>query len=364
MEQHREYWPTSTWRSTPPQEFGIDPDNFKLLHQYAQEEERVRSVLIVYAGSLIFEEYYHGGGQNTYHNINSITKNVTSALIGIALQQKILATVNTSIFSFFPEYTSLDEQERRQAVQLHHLLSLTSGFEFQGSPAVFLEQTTSLEKILSRPMAHEPGTVFSYDDIDIHLISLILARVTGMSTVDFAQKYLFEPLGIWRDEQGQAYPWKHGAAIADEHHPYGLWDDAGDQLWSVERQGNVIGAYGLQLTTREMAKLGYLYLNQGVWDGQQIVPTEYLQASLRPYGKTAPGTGYGYCWYLPHYHGYDAFWAIGFGGQIIACFPELDVVFAMTSRPDEDAPAANHKIMNEGLGPLLEKGIFQKRART
>jgi CubicO group peptidase (beta-lactamase class C family) len=360
MEQRREYWPTSHWRSVIPQEFGIDLEDFKLLHQYAQEEERMRSVLIVHAGSIIFEEYYQGGGQNKYHNINSITKNVTSALIGIALQQQMLETTHTSIFALFPEYAYLGEQEQRKTVLLHHLLSLTSGFELQGSVDAFLEHTVSLEEILSRPVAHEPGTVFSYDDINIHLLSLILARITGMPTVDFAQKYLFEPLGIWRDEQGQTYPWKHGTAVADTPHPYGLWNEHSDPLWSIERQGNVIGAYGLQLTTREMAKLGYLYLHHGVWDGQQIIPVEYVQASIRPYNKTHQGIGYGYCWYLPRYHGYDSFWAIGFGGQIIACFPDLDVVVAMTAQPDEDAPSPHHKIMHEGFGSLLEKGSFKR----
>lgn len=361
MRSEKEYWPTSAWKSVSPQTIGIDPDNFTLLHQYAQEESKVRSVLIVQSGSIIFEKYYHGGGQHIYHNINSVTKNITSTLVGIALQQKMLTTVNASIYSFFSEYASLGQQEQLKAIHLHHLLSLTSGFEFQGSPAVFLERTASLKEILSRPIVHEPGTVFSYDDIDIHLISLLLERVTGIPTLDFAQKYLFEPLGIWRDEQGQAYPWKHGTAVADVPHPYGLWNEGGDKLWSVERQGNVIGAYGLQLTTREMAKLGYLYLRQGSWDGQQIISAEYVQTALRPYNKTPQGSGYGYCWYLPYYHGYDAFWAIGFGGQIIACFPELDLVMAMTAQPDEEARSPHHKIMNEGLGPLLDKGLFKLR---
>jgi CubicO group peptidase (beta-lactamase class C family) len=168
-------------------------------------------------------------------------------------------------------------------------LSLTSGFQLSGQINTFLEKTASLEMILNRPVAHKPGQVFSYDDIDIHLISLILARMTGMSLAHFAQISLFKPLGIWQNEQGQTEPWTYGTAIADEPHPYGLSPTQDSLLWSVDRQGNSIGGFGLQLTTREMAKLGYLYLRQGMWDGQQILPAAYVQNSLHPYSTTRKG---------------------------------------------------------------------------
>ncbi len=232
LESHllQPYWPTSTWRTANPEVFGLKRENFAPLHHIAQEDERVHSILIIRSGHIIFEEYYHGWSQNHYHNVNSVTKNVTSALVGIALREKKLDTLNQSIFSFFPEYASLGEQENRKAILLHHLLSLTSGFKLLGEIDTFLEQTASLEGILSRPVAHEPGQVFSYDDIDIHLISLILARVMGMPVVDLAQTYLFAPLGIWRDEQGCAEPWKYGTAREDAPHPWGLWNTQDHQL--------------------------------------------------------------------------------------------------------------------------------------
>lgn len=363
-EQQEKYWPTSTWRTAAPQAVGLKPEDFVPLHHSAQEDERVHSIIIMRSGYIIFEEYYHGWSQNHYHNVNSVTKNVTSALVGIALREKGMALLNQSIFTFFPEYAYLGEQENRKAILLHHLLSLTSGFKLLGDIDTFLEHTASLEGILSRPVAHEPGQVFSYDDIDIHLVSLILARVTGMSLVDLAQTYLFAPLGIWRDEQGRAEPWKYGTAREDTPHPWGLWNSPDHLLWSIDRQGNRIGAFGLQLTTREMAKLGYLYLHQGMWDGQQIIPAEYVQASLRAYSTTAKGADYGYCWYLTRFREHNSFWAIGFGGQLIVCFPDLDLIFAMTARPDIDKPSVHIKIMHEVFGPLLEKIVARKSGKV
>lgn len=357
MEQQKTYWPTSAWRTVSPEVFGLKAEDFLPLHHAAQQDERIHSMLLIRSGHILFEEYYHGWSQNHYHNVNSVTKNVTSMLVGIALREKKIDTLNQSIFSFFPEYTSLGKQENRNAVLLHHLVSLTSGFTYSGNIDTFLEHTATLEQMLSRSVAHEPGQVFSYDDIDIHLISLILARATGMPLATFAQQYLFKPLGIWHDEQGQEHPWKQGTARADSPHPYGLWNEQDDLLWSVERQGNRIGAFGLQLTTREMAKLGYLYLHQGMWDGKQIIPAEYVQASLRAYSSTRDGAGYGYCWYLVRFREQNSFWAIGFGGQLLVCFPDLDLIFVMTARPDEDKPSAHIKIMSDAFGPLVEKRI-------
>jgi CubicO group peptidase (beta-lactamase class C family) len=360
LEKQEMYWPTSAWRTLAPQVFGLKPEDFVPLHRSAQEDERVHSLLIIRSGYIVFEEYYHGWSQNHYHNVNSVTKNVTSALVGIALRDKKISTLHQSLFTFFPEYAFLGEQENRKAILLPHLLSLTSGFQLLGEIDTFLEHTASLERILSRPIAHEPGQVFSYDDIDIHLISLILARVTGMPIVDLARTTLFEPLGIWHDEQGQAEPWRHGKAREDAPHPWGLWNAQDHQLWSIDRQGNRIGAFGLQLTTREMAKLGYLYLQQGMWDGQQIIPAEYVQASLQVHSATSKGTDYGYCWYLTRFREQRSFWAIGFGGQLIVCFPDLDLIFAMTARPDIDKPSAHIKIMDDAFGPLVEEIATRK----
>jgi len=358
IEEHSEYWPTSAWRNADPQTLGINPTDLLPLRQSAQEDERIHSLLLARSGYIVFEEYYHGWSANKYHNVNSITKSVTSALVGIALREKLISALDQSIFTFFPEYASLGEQENRKAIHLHHLLSLTSGFQFlgdidTGGVDTFLEHTVSVENILRRSVVHEPGQVFSYDDLDVHLLSLILTRVTGMSTANFAHTMLFEPLGIWRDEEGRPFPWKHGLASADAPHPWGLWNEQDDLLWSVDRHGQTIGAFGLQLTTRELAKLGHLYLRQGKWDGQQIIPAEYVQASLRPYSQTGRGTDYGYCWYLPPDRRPGTFLAIGFGGQFLACFPDLDLIFAMTAYPDPNKPAAHDETLKRGLWPLL-----------
>jgi CubicO group peptidase (beta-lactamase class C family) len=359
--RQRDYWPTSSWRTTTPQKFGLEAERFIDLHQYAQEEQRVHSLLLVYSGYIVFEEYYHGWSQNNYHNVNSVTKSVTSALVGIALRQGMLDDLHQPVLSFFPEYACQNQNKPKQAVTLRHLLYMSSGFvSSSGEIETFLEHSSSVEKILDRPVQYEPGQVFAYDDLDAHLISLILNRITGISTAVFAQTSLFAPLGIWYDEQGQPYPWKHGVALADRPHPWGLWNEQDDALWSIDRQGYHIGGFGLQLTTREMAKFGYLYLNQGRWDGQIVLPATYVQDSLSqhiitPKDDTTHGEGYGYLWYLPHWWLYRSFWAIGFGGQVIACFPDLDVVVAMTAQPDLEGPPPHRKIISGFVMPILDE---------
>ncbi len=359
--RQRDYWPTSSWRTTTPQEFGLDAKSFIDLHQYAQGAQRVHSLLLVYSGYIVFEEYYHGWSQNKYHNMNSVTKSVTSALVGIALREGILDDLHRPALSFFPEYACQNQNVRKQAVTLHYLLSMSSGFVSPpGEIDTFLEHSSSVEKLLGRSVQHEPGKIFTYDDLDAHLVSLILNRVTRVPTAVFAQTYLFEPLGIWYDEQGRPYPWKHGIALADRPHPWGLWNEQDDALWSIDRQGYHIGGFGLQLTTREMAKFGYLYLNRGRWDGQIVLPATYVQDSLSqhvitPKDDTTHGEGYGYLWYLPHWWRYRSFWAIGFGGQVIACFPDLDVVVVMTAQPDLEGPPPHRKIISDFVMPILDE---------
>ena len=321
------------------------------MQRCAQEDERIHSLLLVRSGYIVFEEYYHGWSQNKYHNVNSVTKSVTSALVGVALREKLIDTLDRPLLSFFSEYDARNGEA--DGVLLRHLLSLTSGLVSPpGDIDTFLEHTASLERILSRPAKHEPGQVFAYDDIDIHLVSLVLSRVTGMSTAAFALAYLFEPLGIWCDEQGEPYPWQHGKASEDTPHPWGLQD--GQLLWSVDRQGNTIGAFGLQLTAREMAKFGYLYLKRGIWDGRQIIPAEYVQASIRAYSSTSKGADYGYCWYILHKRRQNAYLALGFGGQLIVCLPDLDMLFVMTAQPTIERPPAHSNVLDKGLWPLVE----------
>ena len=352
--QQRGYWPTYAWKTKTPQELGVSSERFTQLNEYAQSTETLHSILIVRSGFIIFENYYHGWSQDKYRNVNSITKSVTSSLIGIAFREDYLHDVDQTLLSFFPEYMPSDLDPRKRAITLRHLLSMSSGFQIppQGVET-FLEDTSSPERMLDRPLLHNPGEVYGYDDVSCHFLSLILNKVTQMPLATYAQTRLFAPLGIWHDEQGMLYPWKHGTYVADAPHPFALWNEQDDALWSVDIRGYHVGCMGLQLTTREMAKFGYLYLNRGWWDGQSIIPEDYVQASWTQHSVTPRGEGYGYLWFLPQWRGHATSCALGYGGQIIAVVPELDLVVAITSSP-EPGPIQHRIIMNDFVLPSIQ----------
>ena len=350
----RDYWPTHDWKTKTPQEVNVNSERLNQLHEYAQSVETLHSILIVRSGSIIFENYYHGWSQNNYHNVNSITKSVTSALIGIALREGYLHDLDQPLLSFFPEYTPSNLDSRKQAITIRHLLSMSSGFEISSQNVeTFLSDTSSTEKMLDRPLAYNPGEVYGYDDVSCHFLSLILYKVTQMPLAIYAQTRLFEPLGVWRNEQGTLYPWKHGTFTVDNLHPFALWNEQNDALWSIDSRGYHVGCMGLQLTTREMAKFGYLYLNRGWWDSHSIIPEDYVQASWTQHSITPRSEGYGYLWFLPQWCGHTTNCAVGFGGQVIAVVPDLDLIVAFTSS-SEPGPIQPRIIMNDFVLPAVQ----------
>jgi CubicO group peptidase (beta-lactamase class C family) len=153
---------------------------------------------------------------------------------------------------------------------------------------------------------HPPGTTFAYNTPAAHLLSGVLTKATGMSMTDFAQQVLFTPLGI----------------------------TPGD--WPTDPDGYYAGAHALHLRARDMAKFGYLYLNHGLWDGQQIVPAEWVDASTKreSVGGFPQEVGYGYLWWVTQEAGHDAYFAAGYGGQYIEVIPDLELVVVITSNLD------------------------------
>ncbi|GHO84786.1 serine hydrolase domain-containing protein [Dictyobacter formicarum] len=347
-------WPALAWKTAAPHILSADIERLKQLDEYAQQTPALLSIIIVRSGIIIFEEYYHGWGPHHYHNVNSVTKSVTSALVGIALQQGFLHSIDQPLLTFFPEYHASQPDPSKEEITLRHLLSMTSGFALApGGIETFLEDTSSVEKMLDRPLEYEPGTHYNYDDIGAHLVALVLTRCTGMPLHEFARHYLFDPLGIWQDDEHERDPWKSGQAKVETPHPYGKWSAQQAGLWSNDVRGNQIGSFGLQLTTREMARLGYLYLNQGIWNEQRILSIDYIQESWRAHSMTRRGEKYGLCWFLPEYHGKQTNCAVGYGGQLIGVIPEIDIVVASTCAPAPE-PVASRLILDDFVIPAIQ----------
>ena len=306
-------WPTADWKTTPPEAEGMDSTALAQIDRYAADTfPTLLSLLIVRHGLLIFEHYYQGRRAGDSVNSKSVTKSIVSALVGVALYEQYLTGLDRHLVEFFPRDFPADGDPRKREITLEHVLTLRSGLSWVESsaeslPALFASDNW-VRHGLSLPLLHAPGEVFAYSTLDAHLLSAVLAQVTGMSTLEFANQYLFGPLGSKATR------------------------------WASDPQGYQIGGSELYWTPRDMAKVGYLYLRRGQWEGKQLIPEAYLQASTHT--QVVPGNSvvipdtYGYLWWVSTVGPHASFYALGYGGQTIYVIPALDVVLVTTARWD------------------------------
>ena len=308
------------WPSSSPEKQGMDSAIFEDLRQVLKKDlTYVRSVLIIRNGHLVFEYYGKDLGSEDMPPVFSVSKSVTSALIGVALQKGLIRSVDQPLSDFFPESSGSDVDPRVRRLTLANLLSMSSGFEWDEDEwfdCMYNEKTLKkdcskygwedVNLALKRPMDSPAGKKFNYDDMNAFLLSMVLKKVSGMSVSQFAEKHLFKPLGIPR------------------------------YSWQTNPQGDAFAGRGLSLRSRDMAKLGQLYLDKGRWKGLQIIPEDYVQSSVTskisfPSRRPPPGSveHYGYLWWV--YPTIGAFGATGYGGQQITVLPSLDMMVVVTN---------------------------------
>jgi CubicO group peptidase (beta-lactamase class C family) len=325
-EQRNDGWQTATL-----DEVGIDAEALIEAVERIRDGtyQDVHGILIVKDGKLVFEEYFSGYtwayddaefkgelvdfGMDTTHNLASVTKSFTSVLVGIAIDQGFIGSVDEKVFSFFPEYADLSD-ERKSAITLEHLLTMTSGLEWNEMELPYSDTRNDLvqlfivsdpiEYILAKPAVSEPGTRWYYNGGGTNILGEVIRETTGMRIDEFAEKRLFAPLGITDYE----------------------WDHINDDM--IHASGN------LKLQPRDMAKLGYLFLNDGIWAGERIVSEEWVKGSTRRHVVPQWADGYGYQWWCRTYHSgskaVDSYYAAGWGGQRIVVFPSLNMVVVFT----------------------------------
>ena len=321
----RDYWPTEDWKEVAPQDVGVDASILSQMRDYIAEYiPGLHGLLIVRHGYLTFEEYYQGFHRGSYNSISSATKSVISMLVGVALTQGLFTSLDQHMLDFFPGIATKEQDPRKREVTLRHLLSLQTGFS-KPMPDEYWRNPVQLA--LERPMERRPGEQFYYDSQGVDILSGILTRVTGNNAATFADATLFKKLGIWRGNDAR-FTWKNDPDGAHVWHEFAFWDEKNGYLWKVDPQGNNPGGFGAHFTAREMAKLGYLYLNNGVWDGEQIVPASYVQDSTHQHseGGWPVHLPYGYLWWVTQHGNNDAFFASGFGSKLIYVVPALDIV--------------------------------------
>lgn len=330
--QQRTLWPTHGWKEATPKEHGMNSDMLSRLHAFIQEQELpVYAVLIVRHGSLVFEHYYHGSTlQNTYQ-IASCTKSILSALVGIALDKGLIHSLDQTLPDFIADehLFSLDEQKRK--ITLRHLLTMTSGLDNIASGRYHLEEHKSiLQTIFEASLFSPPGSTFRYSDPGVDLLGRILARVLQTDLLTFATEHLFHPLGIETNTQSGF-------------------------SWETVLDGFYRGATGLHITPQDMARFGYLYLNGGNWEGQQLVPEAYVQASIHAQNAGGPPeqSAYGLLWWVTTLEGHAAFFAAGIGGQYIYVIPDIDLLVVISSEYERRSGAPQKELLSRFILPAI-----------
>jgi CubicO group peptidase (beta-lactamase class C family) len=285
-----------------PEQQGVDSAQLaRMFEEIKQKNLSLDGVLVVRHSTIVTEAYFPPYAASTKHEIYSVTKSIISALVGIALQQGSLHDLDQKALDFFGDRTVAENDVRKQAITLRHLLTMTSGLHWSSDDDSKLFGGGDLVQLtLDRPMVAEPGSVWNYNSGGTHLLSAILQKATGQSASAFAQAQLFQPLGIT------------------------------DVAWPADSNGVNTGGWGIRMTPRDMAKFGYLYLKGGSWDGQQLVPADWVQASTTKHVDTGDGRGYGYLWWQLSFGGYAA---LGYGGQEVIVLPDRDMVVVFTATP-------------------------------
>lgn len=289
------------WTVSTPSEEGFDADRIAQVYRDANSEDEyptIHSLLIARNGHLIAEAYFRDRNAiDMYHPIQSATKSITSLLSGIAIDRGLIDSVHTPVYNYIPEY--FDSDVRKQQISIHHTLTMETGLDFDNDNhtiELFNDPGSSLEYVLHKPLVFLPGTDWYYGDGNPQLLSGVITRVSGKTEEAFAVEHLFNPLGI------QNYQW--------EKHADGL----------------TFGAFGLWLTPRDMAKIGKLMAQDGVWEGIRIVSSEWIAESTR---NQSGYQEYGYYWYPMDEPG--AFYAQGHGGQMIYVVQSKSLVVVVTA---------------------------------
>lgn len=306
--QQKNLWPTIEWSTSSPEDQGMSSEVLGRLVSFGLVNN-LDSLLVARHGHIVLECTYPPFRAGLRHHVYSVTKSVIGTLLGIAQKDGLLDSTDRPMLDFFADRTVANLDDRKKEIRVRHLLDMTSGIDWK-EPDASPESVFAMERsgnwqqyVIDRPMATMPGTEFNYNSGNSHLLSAILTKLIGRTALDFAREKLFGPLGIT------------------------------DVLWRHDPQGISGGGYGLYLQPRDMAKIGYLYLRNGAWEGNQILPAAWIadirKADIRIREDWASNLRYGnQFWVMP---GRDAYFALGHHLQLIAVLPQLDIVMAVTA---------------------------------
>ncbi|MAT44779.1 MAG: hypothetical protein CL609_20785 [Anaerolineaceae bacterium] len=306
----REDWPVST-----PEEQGLDSYPVAEMYLNAADLETLYSLLVIKNGYLVAEDYFNDGSVDQKDRLQSVTKSFTSALVGIALDQGCISSVNQKLLDFYPDVADEITDPRKEQITVRNLLEMRGGYPNEEDGQALWDGLLSgryPHLIEDFPLVDDPGTRFHYSNLSSNWLGIIVDRSCGMNMKAYAEENLFSYLNV---EPGE---------------------------WGQDAEGHNNGCGDLHLSARDAAKFGLLYLNDGVFDDQQIIPSDWVEDSLQTYSVNEAfvkkvgdfrDIGYGYQWWSANAGNHHVNFAWGHGGQLIVLVEDLDMVVVTTSYP-------------------------------
>ncbi len=349
---HRQSFPEADWLLSKPENEEIDTEKLAQAIKTAAGIKRFRSILVVKNGKLIAENYYSRKGDPRPQHVQSITKSITSLLIGIAIDQGLIESEKDVIKPYFSEYFSKQHDERKQNITIEGLLTMSSRLNFSDSPVYSKYKNTAswydpgswraywaadnfLDRALNTDLVETDDELAAiYNTPACNLLTTILKRSANMNSKEFADKYLFGALGI------KNYMWHHDSDY------------------------NYVGGHTIFIRPRDLARIGQMILDGGTYQGRRIVSEEWLEKSFHPtvtdFTKTDNGKAafnYGYLWWLGEHQGYNYQFGWGYGGQFLFMIPEANTLVVTTAYPDPTGAIAwerFQKIVQEVMHTVIE----------
>ena len=311
---------------------GLDPELLEEALARAASLPRLYNMIIARHGEIEVERHFRGPGPTASANVKSVSKSLLSALVGIAVAEGYLEGLDQPIMPSFRDYLPEEPEAARSRITLRHLLTMQSGLESTSfnNYGRWVTSSNWVRYALTRPMIDEPGERMVYSTGNSHLISALLTKATGESTLAFARTHLSEPLGV------QLPP------------------------WPTDPQGIYFGGNDMQMSPRALFRFGELYRNGGSQDGRQIVPEEWVEESWKVHGRSPRnGDAYGLGWWGRESHGYSVHFGWGYGGQFLFVVPALELTVVFTSDPVSPREGPHNRAVHDLLDELVVPAAIQ-----
>jgi CubicO group peptidase (beta-lactamase class C family) len=296
----------------------------ELLHAIETECQNTAGIVVQKNGNIIYEKYFDGHKETDTIHVFSVTKSITSLLIGIAIDQGYIRNVDQKVLEFFPDYQIKRGEKTIQNITLKDVITMTAPYKYRSEPFSKVWGSDDwIKASLDLLGGRKPVGTFRYSTVGTQILSGVLQNAIKRPLLEFAAENLFTPLGINAPKR---------ANVSNKEEHIAFYKNKYASGWVVDPQGIPTASWGLTLTPKDMVKIGQLCLNDGLWNGKQLVSAGWIKESTSEHSRWEEhDLPYGYLWWLLNYDKSSAFAALGDGGNTIYVNPREQVVVAIAS---------------------------------